>query len=170
MQSEERRSLLLKKIASAADPISASALAAHFGVSRQIIVGDVALLRSAGHEITATPRGYTMKAESSGGILRQVAVKHTSAQMEDELNAIVDQGCTVLDVIVEHPVYGQLTGQLRISNRYEIKQFMSHCGRLEAHPLSKLTDGIHIHTLQCADEAAYERVKDELRKLNFLLE
>lgn len=111
-----------------------------------------------------------MQRAAGSGVIRQVAVKHTSAQMEAELNAIVDHGCEVLDVIVEHPVYGQLTGQLHISNRFEIRQFMSHCGEVEAHPLSNLTGGIHIHSLLCADEDAYERVKAELRKLNFLLE
>ena len=142
-------------------------LAEKFSVSRQIIVGDIALLRSSGEEILATPRGYVTPKEARG-ILRRVAVKHTPQEMEAELNAIVDNGCTVIDVIVDHPIYGQLTGPLQISNRYEVSQFIERCKKAE--PLSSLTDGIHLHTLSCPDEAAFERTKSALRALRVLLE
>ena len=85
-----------------------------------------------------------------------------------ELNTIVDNGCTVIDVIVDHPIYGQLTGPLQISNRYEVSQFIERCKKVE--PLSSLTDGIHLHTLSCPDEAAFERTKSALRALRVLLE
>ena len=143
------------------------ALAEKFSVSRQIIVGDIALLRSSGEEILATPRGYVTPKEARG-LVRRIAVKHTPQQMADELNTIVDNGCTVIDVTVEHPVYGQLTGPLQISSRYEVGQFIERCRSAE--PLSRLTDGIHLHTLLCPDEAAFERTKDALRALGLLLE
>lgn len=78
--------------------------------------------------------------------------------MGEELNAMVDQGCTVLDVIVDHPIYGRLTGPLRLSNRYDVGQFLSRCAQSDARPLSELTEGIHLHTLSCPDEAAFGRV------------
>ena len=109
-----------------------------------------------------------MTPKEARGILRRVAVKHTPRQMEDELNTIVDNGCTVIDVTVEHPVYGQLTGPLQIASRYEVSQFIERCKKAE--PLSSLTDGIHLHTLSCPDEAAFERTKDALRALGILLE
>ena len=96
--------------------------------------------------------------------------RHRADQMEEELNAMVDQGCTVLDVIVEHPIYGQLTGQLQISNRYDVGQFVQRCRRQEAAPLSQLTEGIHLHTVACPSQEAYGRVKESLSKLGFLLE
>ena len=43
-----------------------------------------------------------------------------------ELNAMVDQGCTVLDVIVDHPIYGQLTGPLQLSSRYDVAGIPPH--------------------------------------------
>jgi transcriptional regulator of NAD metabolism len=76
----------------------------------------------------------------------------------------------VLDVIVEHPVYGQLTGSLQLANRYDVGQFINRCSSFAAPPLSKLTGGIHLHTLLCPDEAAFERVKEALHKLGVLLE
>ena len=147
----------------------AAALARQFSVSRQIIVGDIALLRAAGADISATPRGYVILRET-GGLVRQVAVQHDAAGMGEELNAMVDQGCTVLDVIVDHPIYGQLTGPLQLSNRYDVGQFLSRCAQSDARPLSELTEGIHLHTLSCPDEAAFGRVCRELRRLGVLLE
>lgn len=102
--------------------------------------------------------------------MRQVACQHDAAGMEAELNAVVDQGCTVVDVIVEHPVYGQLTGPLRLSSRYDVSQFIVRCAQAEARPLSDLTGGIHLHTLACPDEAAFRRVLAALRALGVLLE
>ena len=169
MRAEERRQAICDSLKAAHQPISATALAARFSVSRQIIVGDIALLRAAGADISATPRGYVIQ-KSPSGLLRQVACRHTAEGMEAELNAMVDQGCTVLDVIVEHPIYGQLTGQLQISSRYDVGQFVQRCRRQEAAPLSQLTEGIHLHTVACPSQEAYDRVRESLSKLGFLLE
>ena len=165
MRAEERREGIRELLAGAEmllqrakQPVSATALAAQFSVSRQIIVGDIALLRAAGADISATPRGYVILRET-GGLVRQVAVQHDAAGMGEELNAMVDQGCTVLDVIVDHPIYGQLTGPLQLSNRYDVGQFLSRCAQSDARPLSELTEG-----------AAFGRVCRELRRLGVLLE
>ena len=165
----DRRAHILRALQDTDAPLSASALAAQLGVSRQIIVGDVALLRASGAEITATPRGYVILRETAG-LVRQVAVQHDAAGMEAELNAMVDNGCTVLDVIVEHPIYGQLTGPLQLSSRYDVQQFLSRCAQSDARPLSDLTGGIHLHTLACPDEAACRRVLAALRQLGILVE
>ena len=90
--------------------------------------------------------------------------------MESELNAMVDHGCTVLDVTVEHPIYGQLTGSLQLSSRYDVAQFITRSTQAEAQPLSALTEGIHLHSLSCPNEAAFERVQAALRTLGCLLE
>lgn len=75
--------------------------------------------------------------------------------MAAELNTMVDNGCTVVDVIVEHPLYGQLTGPLQLSSRYDVAQFIARSHT--AQPLSVLTGGIHLHTLLCPSEDAYGR-------------
>ena len=169
MRAEERRQAILNTLNNAGHPVSATALARQFSVSRQIVVGDVALLRAAGANISATPRGYVVLREA-GGLVRQVACQHDAAGMEAELNAMVDQGCTVLDVIVDHPIYGQLTGPLQLSGRCDVAQFMARCAQAEARPLSGLTEGIHLHTLSCPDEGACERVRESLSRLGILLE
>ena len=164
---EERRKGIEQVLSQSPGPVSAAALARRFGVSRQIIVGDVALLRAAGAAIDATPRGYVTR-RGSVGLVRQVACRHAAADMEQELNIMVDNGCTVLDVAVDHPVYGQLTGALHLRSRYDVQQFVVRCA--EARPLSVLTEGIHLHTLACPDEAAWERVRAALAAAGFLLE
>lgn len=169
MQAEERRQAILEHLRQSSRPVSAGYFAERFSVSRQVVVGDVALLRAAGADISATPRGYVIL-KSDRGLIRQVACLHDAAGMEAELNAMVDQGCAVLDVIVDHPVYGQLTGPLQLSSRYDVSQFLLRCGGEEARPLSDLTGGIHLHTLSCPDEAAFRRVQAALRELGVLLE
>ena len=170
VRAEERRQAVLELIEQSEKPVSASALASRFLVSRQIIVGDIALLRAAGAQISATPRGYMILWDSMTGIVKQIACQHSAEEMETELNAIVDQGCTVIDVIVEHPLYGQLTGPLHLSSRYEVARFAARLAEEEALPLSRLTEGIHLHTLSCPDESAFLRVKDALGELGILLE
>ena len=76
----------------------------------------------------------------------------------------------MLDVIVEHPIYGQLTAPLRMSSRYDVRQFVERCQQEEAAPLSQLTDGVHLHTVSCQDPACEERVKAALREMGILLE
>ena len=169
MDAVQRRAALSDYLSQAAGPVSASVLAARFSVSRQIIVGDIALLRAGGLDIAATPRGYLLP-RPTPGLTRQLACVHRPEDMGRELELMVDNGCTVLDVIVEHPVYGQLTGQLQISSRYDVGQFVQRCRRQEAAPLSQLTEGIHLHTVACPSQEAYDRVRESLSKLGFLLE
>ena len=58
MNAAQRRKVILERLTEADAPLSASVLAGELGVSRQIVVGDVALLRASGTQIDATPRGY----------------------------------------------------------------------------------------------------------------
>ena len=167
MGSSQRRQEIWNVLQEKTAPVSASALAEQFGVSRQVIVGDVALLRSSGKDILATPRGY-VTARAPEGIVHRIAVRHTVEQTGTELTLMVDNGCTVRDVIVEHPVYGEITGMLQIASRYDVSQLLSRSRG--AAPLSALTEGIHLHTLICPDEAAFTRVQNLLRKEGILFE
>lgn len=168
MEAASRRQAILDQLRTADRPVSASALAAGLNVSRQIIVGDIALLRAGGAEISATPRGYVLP-RATDGITRTIACRHTLAQTGQELDILVDNGCTVLDVIVEHPVYGQLTGQLQISSRYDVEQFLARIRDSDAAPLSMLTGGLHLHTLCCPNEDAYTRTCAALKAAGLLL-
>lgn len=169
MTAEERRKYIITRLKESELPCSASSLAAELGVSRQIIVGDVALLRASGTDIYATARGYVLP-EMKEGLTRRIVCCHTADQMREELYCIVDQGCMVQDVIVEHPVYNEICGRLQLGSRYDVDRFIEQCAAAEARPLSMLTEGIHIHTLICPDEDAFRRVKSGLIQMGILLE
>ena len=168
MNTSSRRQCILEYLKEAGQPLSATALAQRLGVSRQIIVGDVALLRAAGEGITATPRGYVLD-RPRPGIVRTVACLHRPEEMERELMLMVDQGCTVENVIVDHPVYGQLTGPLDLSSRYDVSEFVRRVEENSARALSELTGGIHLHTLRCPGQEAFDRAAAALEREGFLV-
>ena len=169
MKGEERRKQLLNILSSSNSPVSGGTLSKELDVSRQIIVGDVALLRAGGARITATPRGYVLERPPEGRRFT-IACRHTPEEMARELEIMVDNGCTVENVIVEHSVYGQLVGQLMLSSRYDVAEFIRKVSESGSKPLSDLTGGIHLHTLRCPDESAFGRVTAELREAGYLLE
>lgn len=169
-----RRAEILSLIAKAQGPITGAYLAEKFGVTRQVIVRDIALLRAAGHPIIATPQGYLQPgtAETMLKIRRSFVVCHPPdpQAIETELNAIVDLGGHVLDVIVEHPVYGDLTGVLMINSRRDVQAFIDRLVSSKAEPLLVLREGVHLHTVEANHEAELDAIADELRRLGFLVE
>ena len=169
MHAAQRRDALLELLRTSRGPVSATALARRFSVSRQIIVGDIALLRAGGADIASTPRGYVIPAQEDTGLTCTLVCRHTAADLERELNLMVDNGCTVLDVVVEHPVYGQLSGQLQLSSRSDVAEFIRRVEKEQATPLSALTGGVHLHRLRCPDEAACRRVRQALDEAGFLV-
>ena len=167
MDAASRRRAIAEALAGANAPVAAGALGERFGVSRQIVVGDIALLRAQGLDIVATPRGYVLGSGQESGLRRTVACVHDFEGMERELNIMVDNGC---DVVIEHAVYGQLTGELHLKNRHDVQEFMRRSRENGGSPLSTLTGGIHIHTLLCPDEASFERCTAALCEAGLLLE
>ena len=167
MDSAKRREHIMRELRSAERPLSATKFAKELSVSRQIIVGDVALLRASGEKILATPRGYILE-RTNGQIEYTVACVHDFENMEKELNIMVDNGCKVLTVSVEHPVYGLLTGELQLANRYDVRQFVEKLQSGEVRPLSALTGGVHLHTLSCPDNECFERTRSQLEREGLL--
>ena len=88
MNAAQRRKVILERLTEADAPLSASVLAGELGVSRQIVVGDVALLRASGTPNDATPRGYQLHPAARGytGILP--CVHSTEDQMPEELYTV----------------------------------------------------------------------------------
>lgn len=170
MKNEQRRSQILIKLQESSSPISATRLAEAFGVTRQIIVADIALLRAAGQQIRAEHYGYVLEKAQNDGIIKRIAVKHGRERLRDELYAIVDNGGKAIDVIVEHSVYGRICADLNLSSRYEVDEFVKKVTETEAAPLSQLTEGLHLHTISVKDEGAFERIVNALNKMEILVE
>jgi transcriptional regulator of NAD metabolism len=169
MDGSERRDNILEIIASEGQPVSASALASRLGVSRQVIVSDIAILRVVGHNITATARGYMMERQSAGRYVGRVAVKHPASKTRNELSAIVRTGCVIIDVTVTHPYYGDLTGSLNIATLSDVDDFIRHIEKRKGKMLCELTGGVHIHTLSCAGKAGFDAAVAELSRMGMLI-
>ena len=168
---EERRRTLLQLIESSTEPITGSELARHVAVSRQVIVQDLSLLKAKGHQIVATARGYVYLHGdlAPSTYTRKVACRHSAEEMETEMNAIVDEGVTIRDVIIDHPVYGTLTGQLMVKSRRDVRAFLERVKTHGASPLSQLTGGLHVHTLEAAHKDALDAAISELDRLGILV-
>jgi len=169
MNYQQRRSEILRMLSQSEGYINASEFARHFGVTRQIIVSDIAILRANGKRILATRMGYRMD-DAPGGQVRSIVCRHSSDQVLDEFFAVVDNGGSVTSVIVEHPVYGQLSADLNISSRYEAREFVDRLRAANASQLCDLTGGVHIHMLRVPDENAYRRITQALHEAGILAE
>lgn len=171
MRTEERRSSLLARLKTAEQPLTGTKLSREFAVSRQIIVGDISILRAQGVQIFATPRGYIMpKEQSVPSRMITLVCRHKAEDMEQELLTIVDNGGAVLDVIVEHPLYGPIRGDLLLENRRDIRAFLSKMKKCQANPLLVVTGGVHMHTVRIPDEETLQAICKELRELGILVE
>ena len=170
MTGEERRSLIINYLTQSAQPISATAFAKTFGVTRQIIVADIALLRASGQAIKAEHKGYVLAKSMEDGIIKRVVVKHGRAELLEELYIMVDNGARVMDVVVEHPVYGLLSAQLNLANRLDVDDFVSRVEEYDANPLCSLTDGVHLHTLSISKQESYDRILEGLKNLGVYIE
>ncbi|MCL2575182.1 MAG: transcription repressor NadR [Defluviitaleaceae bacterium] len=163
MIASERREKILEAIKQSNMPISASTLAQDFGVTRQVVVGDVSLLRAAGNEIIATARGYIFPTvKSINQFLGTIACKHDIQDTHKELQTIVSLGATVINVTVEHELYGEITGNLNISTHKDIDEFFGRVNSSKVRLLADLTDGVHLHQIACRDKEHFEQLQKAL--------
>ncbi|WP_455676126.1 3H domain-containing protein [Pradoshia sp.] len=170
---EERRDYLVSILKEGVKPIKGGELAKLCSVSRQIIVGDITLLKARNHPIIATPNGYLyLKNEENKTKLKNIIIasEHLPEDTERELQLIVDCGVTVKDVKVDHPLYGDLTASIMVSNRSDVRQFIMKLKTTKASLLSQLTNGIHLHTLEAQTDEQLQHAIDSLREAGFLIE
>ncbi len=104
MDNTRRRAYIKEKLQQADHRLRGMDLAKECGVSRQVIVGDMALLRAEGMDIISTPRGYYLKKEKKA-CLRILVCRHDREATGKELTAIVRAVGIIHDVRVEHEIY-----------------------------------------------------------------
>ena len=166
MGGKERREKILSLMGEAGGPISGERLAKLLGVSRQVIVQDIALLRTAGYDIIATNKGYFCA--SLAEVSRVFHVNHGADEIVEELNIIVDFGGTAVDVFVEHEPYGELRARLDVHTRREVQEFMESINSGNSSPLLTITCGDHYHTVRAATEELLDEIGEELDRHGFL--
>lgn len=162
----DRRKRLVALMREAGQPLSGTKLGQATGVSRQVVVQDIALLRTEGYAVVSTARGYLLEQETQAK--RLFKVFHTDAQVEDELTVIVDTGGTVLDVMVNHRVYGKMTAPLRIANRRDVKMFVNDLKTGKSAPLLNVTAGYHFHHVGADSEEILDEIADALHRKGYL--
>ena len=167
MNDTRRKEFILDLLQNKVSVISGAKLAEMLGVTRQVIIKDIALLRAMGYKIEATPKGYTMW--MGDGVQALFAVKHSAEDIEKELSLIVENGGMVIDVIVEHPLYGELKGNLQIETMEDVSKFLTKMQISHAKPLLVLSEGIHLHTVKADSPEVLDRIRGALRKAGFLL-
>lgn len=169
MNSKERREHILKKLIVSSEAQKGTVLANEIGVTRQVIVKDIAILRAEGNNIIATPDGYLIPRDNRPRIRKVLALCHNSERIEEELETVVRYGGAIEDVIVEHPLYGEIKGMLMIKTLNDINNFMIKFKTEKAEPLSRLTGGVHIHTVEAENEEIMNTIIEELRKRGLLV-
>ncbi len=167
MTGQERRDAMIEMIRNSEKPVSGTALAKQFAVSRQVIVQDIALIRAAGYEVLSTHRGYLLGQKNS--VTRIFKVSHTDEEIADELNLIVDLGGKVLDVQINHKVYGRMKADLGIHSRKQVQDFMEEIRSGKSSPLKNITSNYHYHTVEADSEEVLDLIGKELNKRGYLV-
>lgn len=168
MNVNERRKAIVNLLLASKSPISGGELSKQFGVSRQIIVQDITILKGLGYEIFSTHHGYVLP--KSPLVERVFKLKHTTEQTEDELNSIVDLGGTIVDVFVWHKVYGKISATLNIFSRLHVKQFLEGVRTGKSTELMNITGGYHYHTVRAESEEILNRIEEMLSQRNYIVD
>ncbi len=168
MNGKERRIYIQQTLSASTQPITGTYLAAQCNVSRQVIVGDISLLRAQGINISSTPQGYSLNKPLSAELRRRIVCNHSADLLETELQTIIDNGGTVYSVGIEHDVYGHIEADLVLRSRRDINEFIARMNRTGAPPLLKISGGIHTHTIAAPSTELMDIIILELKRLNIL--
>lgn len=170
MHGNERRECIRKDLKKSLKAIKGSEFADKYEVSRQVIVQDIALLRAVGEQIISTADGYIYFSFHMNKPKRVFALQHSAKDIENELDAILDNGGTLLNVFINHPIYGDLVADMIIENRKQKADYIKACSKVEFTPLMALTDNMHFHTVEATYEEDLDHIEEALKALGFLIE
>ena len=167
MTGEERRAYIVEQIKKSNRPLSGTKLAEVCDVSRQVIVQDIALIRASGCDIMSTNRGYIIQEQKA--FVRTFKVQHAENQVEEEMNAVVDLGGKLVNVSVNHKVYGHMEADLNISSRRKVKEFMEDIKNGKSSPLMKITSNYHYHVIEAESEEILDEIEAMLESKGMLI-
>lgn len=166
MNGKERREEIIKLLQNSDTQLAAGKIASLLGVSRQVIVQDIALLRASGYDIHAGARGYVLAQKNT--LTKTFKVYHTPEDTEEELNLFVDFGGRVQNVFIYHKVYGKIEAPLKITCRMDVQKYLETIEGGASALLSDATSGYHYHTVEAESKEVFDRIEMELRKRGFL--
>lgn len=168
MSGEERREKMLAILRDAKRPVSGTSLAKQLGVSRQVVVQDIALLRAKKQEIISTYRGYLI---GNAPLCQRIfKVHHSDEEIEEELNLFVDFGGRVEDVFIYHRIYDVIRVEMGLKSRRDVRSYLEELKNGVSKSLKNITDGYHYHTITAETEEVLDQIQEELQKRGFLAE
>lgn len=172
MTGEQRRTEIRRMLQQNQQPMTGTALANALHVSRQIIVQDIALMRAEQLPIVSTNKGYLLRPDSVRAFQpkRVFFVRHNTEQVMEEFMTVIDLGGRILDVSVEHELYGPIRADLLIENARDAADFVERLAACRDNPLKVLTDDCHFHTVAAPSEKLLDLIEGELRSRGFLEE
>lgn len=168
MKAADRRKQIIEYISAAKSAVSAGALSEKFGVSRQVIVQDIAILRANGHEVISTSRGYVL--DGDGLATRVFKCRHTLDQLVDEAEIVISHGGRIEDVSVSHRVYGRIAAHLGLTTVMHAEELYRSLKSGASKPLMSVTDGYHYHTVCAESEQKLDAIESALRSAGYLIE
>ena len=168
MKAEERRKEILALAGNSDNALPAAILAEKLGVSRQVIVQDIAMLRANGYDIISTNRGYILGTKKSA--TRVFKCRHTFDEIVDEGYLIINLGGRVEDVSVNHRLFGRIAARLELYSATHVEELYRSLRSGASKPLMAVTDGYHYHTVTAPDEDTLDRIEGALRERGFLIE
>lgn len=166
MKADDRRTEIIHLLMSEQKPVSGGELAKRFGVSRQIIVQDISVLKASGFEIIPTHYGYVVR--QTPFVERVFKVRHTTEQTEDELKLIIGLGGMVIDVFVWHRVYGRVEAKLNIFSEADVRQFIEGVRSGKSSELMNITGGYHYHTVRADSAEVLDRIGRALDERGYI--
>jgi len=161
---DTRQRQILQLMRTHSEPIRGEEIAQICHVTRQVVVHEIALLRASGIPIVATPRGYYLDESTALAQQTVISVRHRPEETAHELYTLVDYGIQIDNVIVEHPLYGELRGMLQLRSRRDVDHFLAQVRAGQVALLSSLTDGYHLHTVTYPDKLVLEQAVQALRQ------
>lgn len=166
MTTAQRRDEILKILRHSEAPVAARDLAARFGVSRQVIVQDMAVIRASTSGILSTTRGYMLQQESC--CCREFKVRHSQEETAEELNLITDCGGHVKNISISHRVYGRISAEMDIRSRQDVADFIASFQGGQSGVLSGVTSGYHYHLVEAENQERLDQIEKRLHDAGFL--
>ncbi len=168
MKSAERRREIVRLLCNTETPVPANVLKEKFGISRQVIVQDIAILRANGYEVISTNRGYVLnlKARSS----RVFKCRHSLEELIEEGEIIISAGGRIEDISVSHRLYGKISANIALGNRLQVEELYRSLVSGASKPLMSVTDGYHYHAVTADSEITLDEIENKLRERGFLIE
>ena len=170
MKNQERRKKIMEILRNSNGPVTGDQLAKDLNVSRQVIVLDMALLRSAGTAIVSTHRGYQINGRSltMDFECRYKAMDTDSAR--DEMNIVVDNGGMIVSITLVPDFCGPIQAFLNLKNRRDVNQYLENFRKYNIPLIATLSEGVHTLSVAADSQEELEAIRDGLAEGGFLVE